>query len=426
MDVEKALLARVIHDQSLPLVVKGRITSDFFRDDTYRRVYEFMLDHWRKYTEAPNLAVVNRSFPSYTWDKPEHSLDYLMDALRERRHHIILVTALEAAASLLVLKDDPEVTRKIHNVLGEALLQATAEITPAVDLANEEFTAELRNLLDQLQDNPGFLRGISSGFEGINYATGGWQPEQFIVLMGLPKSLKSSVLLHMFLQALGQGKRALFMGFEMSNMEQGLRGLSLLSKVSLTKITNGTLNAKERRKVDIAINRWEDGIRFAFSEDITNGTTVSGVRAKILDFQPEIVFIDAAYLMLSEIPGIDTTSPAAMTDVARSLKQLAQAVRIPIVVTVQASQTRATSAGKLNASSAMYTQAWRQSADVLLGSERTSKEEDDEAGDVLIKIRVLASRAGPYAESDILWDWNQGYVDEQSAVGSVPLQDDVA
>ena len=95
------------------------------------------------------------------------------------------------------------------------------------------------------------------------------------------------------------------------------------------------------------------------------------MRAKILDFQPEIVFIDAAYLMLSEIPGIDTTSPAAMTDVARSLKQLAQSVRIPIVVSVQASQTRA-AGGKLNAGSAMYTQAWRQSADVLLGSERSS------------------------------------------------------
>jgi replicative DNA helicase len=384
-----------------------------------------MLDHWRKYTEAPNLAVLNRSFPSYGWEKPEHNLDYLMDALRERRHNIILVTALEAAATLLVKQDDPDVTRKIHNVLGEALLQATSEITPAVDLANEEFTAELRNLLDQLQDNPGFVRGIPTGFTGIDYATGGWQQEQFIVLMGLPKSLKSSVLLYMFLHALKQGKRALFMGFEMSNMEQGVRGVSLLSGVSLTKITNGTLSAKERRKVDIAVNRWEDGIRFAFSEDITNGTTVSGVRAKILDFQPEIVFIDAAYLMQTEIPGVDPTSPAAMTDVARKLKQLAQSVRIPVVVSVQASQTRA-SGGKLNAGSAMYTQAWRQSADVLLGSERVLRDDDDEAGDVQIKIRVLASRSGPYAESDILWDWNHGYVDEQAAVGATPLRDDAA
>jgi hypothetical protein len=163
-----------------------------------------------------------------------------------------------------------------------------------------------------------------------------------------------------------------------------------------------------------------------FSEDITNALTVSGVRAKIMDYNPDIVFIDAAYLMQSEIPGIDTTSAAAMTDVARTLKQLAQQVRIPVVVSVQASATRA-SGGKLNAGSAMYTQAWRQSADVLLGSERASTDEEVLAnnGAVGIIIKVLASRSGPYAESAILWDWNHGYVDESIAVGSVPVQDDV-
>ena len=38
-------------------------------------------------------------------------------------------------------------------------------------------------------------------------------------------------------------------------------------------------------------------------------------------------------------------------------------MKIPIVVTTQASQTRS-KGGRLNAESAMYTQAWRQSADV--------------------------------------------------------------
>lgn len=428
MDVEGALLARIIHDQSLPLAVKGRITPEFFRDDTYRRVYEYMLDHWRKYSQAPDLAVVNRSFPSYEWGTPEHSLDYLLDALRDRRHNIILVTALEASASLLMKKDDPDVTNKIHNILGEALLQSTAEITPAADLTNEEFGVELMNLLEHSRNKPGHLRGIPTGFVGIDYATGGWQPEQFIVLMGLPKSLKSSMLLYMFLHAHQQAVKSLFVGFEMSSMEQGQRGASLLSGVSLTKIINGTTNEVEWRKVQTAVKRWVDRRLFCFSEDITNGMTVSGVRAKILDVQPDIVFIDAAYLMQSEIPKIDPTSPAAMTDVARSLKQLAQATRIPVVVTVQASQTRA-AGGRLNAGSAMYTQAWRQSADVLLGTERVLQSGDTDTtsdDDVMVKLKVLASRSGPYAESDILWDWNHGYVDEQSAFGSVLVQDDVA
>ena len=426
MDVERALLARVITDQSLRLAVKARITPEFFRDDIYRRVYEFLLDHWSKYTQAPDLAVVKRSFPSYDWEPTPHSLDYLIDAMRERREHTIAVTALEECARLLNTTDDPERTTKIVDRMASAAMQCRVETTSAVEENITEYTDQIMDLIREIAENPGALRGITTGFIGIDYATGGWQPDQFIVLMGLPKSLKSSVMLYMALHAHKQAMKTMFLGFEMKNTEQYLRATSLLAQVSLTKILTGKLSAAEMRKCQTALNEIRGMRDFLFSEDITNGLTVSGVRAKILDYNPDIVFIDAAYLMQSEIPGIDTSSPAAMTDVARKLKQLAQQVRIPIVVSVQASATRA-SGGKLNAGSAMYTQAWRQSADVLLGSERASTDEEVFAnnGAVAIIIKVLASRSGPYAESVIMWDWNKGRVAENLAVGSVPVRDDV-
>jgi replicative DNA helicase len=425
MDVERALLARVINDQSLPLAIKARITPEFFRDDVYRRIYEFLLDHWSRYSQAPDLAVVNRSFPSYDWSPQPHSLDYLIDAMRERREYTIAVTALNECATLLNATDDPERTTKIVDLMASAAMQCRVETTSAIEENITEYTDQIMDLIREIADNPGMLRGITTGFVGIDYATGGWQPDQFVVLMGLPKSLKSSVMLYMALHAHKQAMKTLFLGFEMKNSEQYLRATSLLAKVSLTKILTGRMNAVETRKCQRALNELKGMRDFLFSEDITNGLTVSGVKAKILDYNPDIVFIDAAYLMQSEIPGIDTTSPAAMTDVARKLKQLAQQVRIPIVVSVQASATRA-SGGKLNAGSAMYTQAWRQSADVLLGSERASTDEEVLANDgaVGILIKVLASRSGPYAESAILWDWNHGYVDESIAVGSMPAQDD--
>lgn len=425
MDVERALLARVIHNQSLPLAVKARITPEFFRDDQYRRVYTFMLDHWKRYTQSPDLAVVKLSFPSYDWEPTHHSLDWLIDAMRDRRSKTIAVTALEASARLLSQHDSPEAIEQIWQTLGEAMLQVRSETTSSVDVDTNDYSDDMFDLLRWRTDNPGTLRGIPTGFAGIDYATGGWQPDQFIVVMGLPKSLKSSVLLYMALHAQQQAMRVTFLGFEMTNEEQGERAFALMAQVSLTKLRNGTCNPQEWKRVVRARNEWRERRSMTISMDIENAMTVSGVRAKILDTQPDIVFIDAAYLMQSEIRGIDQTSPGAMTDVARSLKQLAQATRIPIVVSVQASQTRA-SGGRLNAGSAMYTQAWRQSCDVLLGSERANTDEEVLAknGAVTILLKVLASRSGPYAESAIEWDWNSGYVDEQLAVGSMPTDGD--
>src|SRR4029077_2112730 len=120
--------------------------------------------------------------------------------------------------------------------------------------------------------------------------------------------------------------------------------------------------------------------------------------------------IDAAYLMQSELPKVEPGSAQALTDIARELKKLAQSQKVPIVVTTQASQTRS-KGGRLNAESAMYTQAWRQSADVMLGIERVEPDADD-SGEVALKLKVLSSRSGPRAETGLVWDWNRGLVKE--------------
>ena len=38
--------------------------------------------------------------------------------------------------------------------------------------------------------NPGYLRGISTGVQGIDYVTGGLQPEQFIVIIGTAQGVQ--------------------------------------------------------------------------------------------------------------------------------------------------------------------------------------------------------------------------------------------
>ena len=247
MDVERALLARIIHDRSLPLAVKGRITPEFFRDDQYRRVYLFLLDHWSKYTQSPDLAVVKRSFPSYDWTPLPHSLDYLIDAMRERRERTIARHGLGRSASrLLNATDDPEATEKIIVAMAGAAMQCRMETTATIDENVTEYTDQVLDVIHEIAANPGVLRGITTGFAGIDYATGGWQPDQFIVLMGLPKSLKSSVMLYMALHAHKQAMKTMFLGFEMRNQEQYLRATSLLAgKVSLTKILTGRMNAAE-------------------------------------------------------------------------------------------------------------------------------------------------------------------------------------
>jgi replicative DNA helicase len=420
VDVERSFLSKIIHDEVTNVAINSRITAAFFTDPQWKRIYSFLMDHFRAYGKNADEAIIQTNFPSLTWPPQTQPIEYLIDALRERRKKALFLDGLNRAAQHVSFKD-PDDTKAILDIITQTLLSVRVETAPAMDMEVSTLYSDAILGLDERIDDPGILRGISSGFDGIDYVTRGFQPEQFVVIIGLPKSLKSSLLLYMCLKAQEQAKSAVFLGFEMSNQEQGDRMSSLLGKVSLTKILHGTVTDREYRAIDAG---WKERARMrdiVFSTDMENAMTVAGVAGKVMDYQPDVVFIDAAYLMQSEIPKVEPGSAQALTDIARELKKLAQSQKVPIVVTTQASQTRS-KGGRLNAESAMYTQAWRQSADVMLGIERVDPEADD-AGEVALRLKVLSSRSGPRAETALVWDWNKGSVFEIGA-RAVPAEDD--
>ena len=67
----------------------------------------------------------------------------------------------------------------------------------------------------------------------------------------------------------------------------------------------------------------------------------------------------------------------------------------------------------------MYTQAWGQDCDIMLGTERVRDDKEqtelvDEAnsGPAIVKFRVVESRSGPRRDTLLEWDWSHGSVTE--------------
>jgi len=411
MDIQHALLSKIILGGELRLAVNGRITTEFFTDDRYARIYSYLLDHWQQYGTAPDEAVVLAAFPTQEWEVHPQPIEYFIDRLRERRRRSILTEGLNEAATHFQ-SADPDSTELIAESMRNALTRAYLETSQSFDLDFSDRREELMARLLDRMENPGYLRGISTGFPGIDYVTGGLQAQHFIALIGTIKSFKSATLLAMALAVHKQAKVPLFLGFEMSNVEQEDRLMSLISGVSLTKVMNGTFSAPEEKRIDRALVQLEAMRAFILSSDITSGTTVSGVQAKIQEYAPDVVFIDGAYMMQSELPNVLPGSPQALTDISRSLKRLAQRSKIPIIITTQASFAR--SKGGLSGHSAAYTQAWGQDCDVLMGVERLGERKADEtaADPVNIKFKVIESRSGPRKEVVLEWNWHRGSVTE--------------
>ena len=408
-DWQAAFLSKVILDRETVTAVNAGITAAFFRTPEYQQVYEFIIGHWNKYGEPADEQVVKSAYPSMKWKPQKQPLEYLIDQMRRDRQLVIYTEALNEAVPL-VSAEDPVA---LAEILQNGLMNARLETSAARDFNYVTGTSELEDRIWERMEDPGYLRGISTGFKGIDYVTGGFQPEQFIVLLGTPKSFKSATLLYMARAVHRQAKLALFIGYEMSNVEQSDRLVSLDSEVSLTKIMHGTLNHKDFEKVQQALKVVEQMRPFVFSTDITAATTLSGIQAKVMEYQPDVLFIDGAYLMQPEGDRVEPGSPQAMTQISRGCKRMAQSLKIPVVITTQASLPR--SKGGLSLGSAMYTQAWGQDCDVLLGVERQKEEgeiEDELKGQAMVKFRVLESRSGPRKDVMLEWNWSRGMVSE--------------
>lgn len=420
-DVQHALLSKAVLDGALPEIVSARITTDFFEDEQYARIFGYLVEHWTKFGTLPDEVVVGRAFPTERWVSDNQTTKYHIDQLRMRRRKNIVLEALNDSSILLqTAQDDPEHVDKILLSLQDAVTRATVQTSGRreADITSIEEIQRHAEILKDRSENKGMLRGITTGFAGIDLVTGGLQPEHFVVIFGLPKSFKSATLLAMANAVHQQAYTPLFIGFEMSHEEQNDRLLSLRSGVSLTKILTGTTDRKDDRKIRLAQSRLQDMRPFLFSTDTESATTVAGIAGMVKEMDPDIIFIDGVYFMQSVLKDAEPGSPQALTEISRSLKRLAQSTRKCIVVTSQASQARAKN-GRLSLASGMYTQAFGQDANIVLGTERTDAPTDDEAEDekvgaTTVRFKVLASRSGPRKVTNLEWDWAHGRVTELS------------
>jgi replicative DNA helicase len=148
-----------------------------------------------------------------------------------------------------------------------------------------------------------------------------------------------------------------------------------------------------------------DDMHKFYLTDTPSASTVSGLAAKIEKLQPDVVFVDGVYLMIDEISG-EMNNSKALTNITRSLKRLALKTKKPIIITTQVLEWKMKK-NRVSASSIGYSSSFFQDADVILALER--QDEEDDSSRVL---RIEASRNCPQAETELLWDWENGKFEE--------------
>lgn len=403
MDLGRALISKILIEDDLITAMRAGIKSDWFEDKEHRETYGWMLDYHSRYGETPTSHALKTQFPNYRLlSSVAEPYEYYLDQFRLQRKRSILVDAVIEADTALKSDD----SKLAQEELSKGLLRLGREISP---LADENAVAKMRSRYDAYgaaRQNVGVLTGISTGFPTLDLITSGFQDEQFIILGGAQKNGKSFTLMQSAVSAHNQGKRVLFLSFEMSQFEQLCRYDAITCGINSFRLLHATLDDVDMKKLKMGMRVRKGMQPFIISADITATTTVSGLSAKIDQYEPDIVFVDGAYLMENEI-GADPLSTQAYTAISRGLKRLSQRIKKPVVGTTQALTSKMGKGQEVTMNSFAWSSAWAQDADLILGVEAVPDTS-------MLKLRVVGGRNVAPREIAIACNWEDSTFEEVS------------
>lgn len=405
-DNESRLLSKAIRERDIKPLLQRGITKEWFVVEDNRSVFRFLVEHWNQYNEVPTPVTVKDNFPNYRLLNVEDTIDYLLDQMVSYRRRQSTIRLIQDAGDAIALKNDHEDAIRILASGMESVSLTGVSSSTDVNLVEDPYSRFEE--YSERKGRPGGLLGIPTGFPTIDAATAGLQPGQLVTLVASPKTGKSTLLMQIAINMHLQNYFPMFQSFEMSNQEQRDRHDALRAGVSHARLTRGLLTQAEERSYRQMLRDTEKYQKAFLLSDSVTGMTVSAISAKVNSLNPDVLFIDGAYLMVDEVTG-EAGTPQSLTNITRSLKRLAQRANICVMVSTQSLLWKQKK-NVVSADSIGYSSSWLQDSDVVLGLQRT---EDDDPNVRILKI--VASRNCPTTEVDMIFDYEIGEFKEDIA-----------
>lgn len=201
----------------------------------------------------------------------------------------------------------------------------------------------LISTLELIRDNKanheaGTIKGIDTGFEGLNEATTGFNGGELIVIGARPSMGKTALILSMTLKILASGKGVAIFSLEMPAEQLMLRMMSARGRIAFQDLRSGNLIEQDLEKLTLTTNELCDKANLYIDDG--NDLSIASLRSKVRkltlrDNSVKIIIID--YLQLME--GANTTNDSkrheVVAEISRGLKKLAREINMPIIALSQ-------------------------------------------------------------------------------------------
>lgn len=341
MDVERALVSRALRAQSLKAATERQIEPHHFLqrrhgDETKialpGEVYQWMLDHLRRFRSVPSLELARVRFTSFEFIESTDSLESIVEAMVALVNRRELITASRLLAEAA---DDPAKALRADIIAFEAASNLARAIpSTSVTLFSDSLS---RLALYQEREATGETPGISFCLPDLDSITYGAQRNDLVVVEGFLGQKKSSWMVKVCGEAyFARGETPLFHSLEMDGDKLAARWDAMAMGVKYSAIKRLELGEGDLRKW-YEVGERAEAAKFeknVIVMDDQRHPTSDGIFASIQRWQPTFVVVDT----LDEIraPKHLKTVWEQQDYVARELKGVARASKSTVFAVAQA------------------------------------------------------------------------------------------
>jgi replicative DNA helicase len=393
MDIERLIVTKLAASGEVDRLISAGVLSTHFASSDCREVYDYMVDHLRKYRGIASHDAVQKKFPKFMWEFTTDTLDYLIDefiSAIKRRETITMLRDLATAV------DDPVRVKR----LDEEALEMARKLAMFVPSSKAERFSDMTRRIDDYRRKAltGDAWGIKMNIPTFDRLTFGLQPHEFIAVIGYQGTGKSSLLEYLAFQAYLQDKTTLFISLEME-------AEALYRRFDTMALHFNYDHLKGLELTDEEIEHWEKVAETAASHkherdiivlDDLGRASVEKVYAEIARYKPDVCMVD--YLSLMSAPTTAGQGWERIGEITKGLKVNARSLKTPIVAAAQTNRDSAKTGPELD--NIAFASSIGMDTDIILGLHQ-----DDEMREAdRMEVRMLKNRDGNTGK--VRMEWN--------------------
>lgn len=357
IEAEMSFLGSLLIDKEAMIKVADMVKHDDFYKDAHSKIYESIIELYGKNEPVDLLTLSNRLeekgqlemiggrtyLAALTNTVPTSSnVVYYAGIIHKKatRRRLISATSEIVRLSYQEETDDLEtiLDQAQQHLFGVSQIYFKQTFTPVRSVLADAF-----DRIDELHKNKGQLRGVPSGFKGLDNILAGLQRSDLVIVAARPSVGKSSFVLDIIRHVATKEKVPVgLFSLEMSKEQLVDRMLCAEANVDLWKMRTGRLSDRPEDddfpRIGHAIGTLSEAPIFI---DDSPNVNIMQIRTKARRLQAEhglgLIVID--YLQLMESKGDSDNRVQEVAEITRGLKGIARELNIPVVALSQLSRT---------------------------------------------------------------------------------------